>query len=47
LAIMARPRAGDWLDGEIAGWRAQGIGVIVSLLEAGCPSSEFLGQGAA
>jgi hypothetical protein len=35
LAIMARPRVGDWLDDEIAGWRAEGIGVIVSLLEAG------------
>jgi protein-tyrosine phosphatase len=35
LAIMPRPRAGDWLDGEIAGWRVEGIGVIVSLLEAG------------
>lgn len=35
LAIMPRPRAGDWLDGEIAGWRGQGIDVIVSLLEAG------------
>jgi protein-tyrosine phosphatase len=35
LAIMPRPRAGDWLDDEIAGWRAEGIGVIVSLFEAG------------
>jgi protein-tyrosine phosphatase len=35
LAIMARPRAGDWLADEIAGWRAEGIDVIVSLLEAG------------
>ncbi|MGH6868247.1 MAG: hypothetical protein ACREDA_05120, partial [Methylocella sp.] len=35
LAIMPRPRAGDWLDGEIASWRGQGIDVIVSLLEAG------------
>jgi protein-tyrosine phosphatase len=35
LAIIARPRAGDWLDDEIAGWRAEGIGVVVSLLEAG------------
>ena len=35
LAIMPRPRAGDWLDDEVAGWRAEGIGVIVSLLEAG------------
>jgi hypothetical protein len=34
LAIMARPRAGDWLDGEVAGWRAEGIDVVVSLLEA-------------
>jgi len=34
LAIMPRPRAG-WLDGEVAGWRAEGISVIVSLLEAG------------
>jgi protein-tyrosine phosphatase len=33
LAIMARPRAGDWLDDEIAGWRAQGIDIVVSLLE--------------
>ncbi|MGH6852540.1 MAG: hypothetical protein ACREDJ_04940 [Methylocella sp.] len=35
LAIMPRPRAGDWLEDEIAGWRGLGIGVIVSLLEAG------------
>ena len=35
LAIMPRPRAGDWLDDEVAGWRAEGIDVIVSLLEAG------------
>lgn len=34
LAIMPRPRAGDWLDGDIAGWRAEGIDVIVSFLEA-------------
>src|SRR5262245_34505764 len=34
LAIMPRPRAGDWLDGEVAGWRAEGIDVIVRLLEA-------------
>jgi protein-tyrosine phosphatase len=33
LAIMPRPRAGDWLDDEIAGWRAAGIDVVVSLLE--------------
>jgi len=33
LAIMARPRAGEWLEDEIAGWRAQAIDVVVSLLE--------------
>ncbi len=45
LAIMARPRAGDWLDGEIAGWRAEGIGVMVSLLEAGrSRNSAFTGK---
>jgi protein-tyrosine phosphatase len=34
LAIMPRPRAGDWLDDEIAGWRDASIGAVVSLLEA-------------
>jgi len=34
LAIMPRPRAGDWLDDEIAGWKADGIDIVVSLLEA-------------
>lgn len=33
LAIMARPRAGDWLEDEIAHWRASGVGIVVSLLE--------------
>jgi hypothetical protein len=33
LAIMGRPRAGDWLDDEIAGWREEGIDIVVSLLE--------------
>src|SRR5262249_13299329 len=33
LAIMPRPRAGDWLDDEIAGWRTAGIDTVVSLLE--------------
>lgn len=33
LAIMARPRAGDWLGDEIGHWRASGINVVVSLLE--------------
>ncbi len=33
LAIGARPRGGDWLDDEAAGWRRAGIDVVVSLLE--------------
>jgi predicted protein tyrosine phosphatase len=33
LAIMARPRAGDWLSEEIARWKNAGIDVVVSLLE--------------
>lgn len=33
LAIMARPRAGDWLEDEIAHWRHSGVGIVVSLLE--------------
>jgi hypothetical protein len=30
---MARPRAGDWLDAEIAQWKEAGVEVVVSLLE--------------
>jgi len=30
---MARPRAGEWLLDEIAGWRAVGVDSVVSLLE--------------
>jgi protein-tyrosine phosphatase len=33
LAIAARPRAGDWLDDEIAGWRREGVTMVLSLLE--------------
>lgn len=33
LAIMARPRAGDWLEDEIAHWRDSGVGIVISLLE--------------
>jgi hypothetical protein len=33
LGIMARPRAGDWLDDEIAGWHAAGTNLVISLLE--------------
>jgi protein-tyrosine phosphatase len=33
LAIMARPRAGDWLRDEIAGWAGDRIDTVVSLLQ--------------
>lgn len=34
LAILARPRGGDWLADEVEGWRAAGVEVVVSLLSA-------------
>jgi protein-tyrosine phosphatase len=34
LVIVPRPRGGDWLADEIAGWRRAGVGVAVSLLTA-------------
>jgi len=33
LAIVARPRGGDWLEDEAAAWRSAGVDVVVSLLE--------------
>jgi protein-tyrosine phosphatase len=33
LAIMPRPRAGDWLEDEVASWKQAGLQVVVSLLE--------------
>jgi Cyclin-dependent kinase inhibitor 3 (CDKN3) len=32
LAILARPRGGDWLSDEVAGWKEAGVDVVVSLL---------------
>ena len=32
LATMARPRAGDWLEDEVAHWARSGFGMVVSLL---------------
>ncbi|HEY7330313.1 MAG TPA: protein-tyrosine phosphatase family protein [Gemmataceae bacterium] len=32
LAIMPRPRGGDWLEEEAASWRRMGIEVVVSTL---------------
>ncbi|HEX5836134.1 MAG TPA: dual specificity protein phosphatase family protein [Pyrinomonadaceae bacterium] len=34
LAILARPRGGDWLIDEVEGWRDAGVEVVVSLLSA-------------
>jgi protein-tyrosine phosphatase len=33
MAIMARPRAEDWLEAEVAEWKACGLEMIVSLLD--------------
>jgi protein-tyrosine phosphatase len=33
IAIMARPRADDWLKAEIAEWKASDLEMVVSLLE--------------
>lgn len=33
LAIAPRPRTGEWIDDEFAGWRRDGVNVVVSLLE--------------
>ena len=33
LALVGRPRGGDWLQDEIQGWSAAGLQVVVSLLE--------------
>jgi hypothetical protein len=32
LAIVPRPRGGDWLEDEISGWREAGINTVVSFL---------------
>lgn len=34
LAIMPRPRSGEWLADEIAGYQRLGVQTIVSLLES-------------
>jgi hypothetical protein len=33
LAIMPRPRAGEWLEDEVTSWHREGIRTVVSLLE--------------
>jgi protein-tyrosine phosphatase len=34
LAIVPRPRGGDWLEDEVRAWRTAGIDVVVSLLQS-------------
>jgi protein-tyrosine phosphatase len=34
LAIMPRPRSGEWLADDIAGWNRLGVQTVVSLLES-------------
>lgn len=33
LAVVTRPRGGDWLEDEVGGWKRAGLDVVVSLLE--------------
>lgn len=33
LAVVTRPRGGDWIEDEAAGWRRAGLNTVVSLLE--------------
>ena len=33
MAIMARPRADDWLETEINAWKNSGVDVVISLLK--------------
>jgi protein-tyrosine phosphatase len=33
LAVIPRPRGGDWLEDEARGWRRDGIDIVVSMLE--------------
>ena len=33
LAVAPRPRGGDWLEDEAAGWRRVGLDLVISLLE--------------
>lgn len=48
LAILPRPRGGDWLEDEARRWRMAGIDVVVTLLEASEESElDLVGESAA
>jgi hypothetical protein len=32
LGLAARPRGGDWLAGDIQGWKRSGVNAVLSLL---------------
>jgi protein-tyrosine phosphatase len=34
IALSPRPRGGDWLADEVAGWKRAGIGAVLTLLES-------------
>jgi protein-tyrosine phosphatase len=34
LAITARPRGGEWLEGDITAWRRGGVDLVVSLIDS-------------
>jgi protein-tyrosine phosphatase len=44
MALVTRPRGGDWLEDEVSGWRRAGIDVAVSLLEEDEAAQLELGQ---
>jgi hypothetical protein len=33
LAVVTRPRGGDWLEDEVTGWRRADLDIVISLLE--------------
>jgi protein-tyrosine phosphatase len=47
LAIMPRPRGGDWLEDEADAWRQEGVQAVVSLLTCDEVTDLDLGQEAA
>ena len=47
LAVAPRPRAGDWLEDEIASWQVAGVATVVCLLEdAELAELDLLDEGA-